>query len=76
MNSLKTAAALCALLTATPAFAQHDGHGGHDQHQGHGATPAPAPRQRSPNRRTIAGTRVTPCQARLRPAARLRGPMP
>lgn len=38
MNSFKTAAALCALLAATPALAQHDGHGGHDQHQGHGQT--------------------------------------
>ncbi|HYD14527.1 MAG TPA: hypothetical protein VEC11_16900 [Allosphingosinicella sp.] len=53
MNSLKTAAALCALLAATPALAQHDGHGqhrghgqtqgqGHDQHQGH-AMPGGAP---------------------------------
>src|SRR5690349_9265909 len=52
MNSLKTAAALCALLTATPVFAQHDGHGGHDQHQGHGASPAPAPAPAQPDART------------------------
>lgn len=41
MNPIKTAAALGALLAATPALAQHDGH---DQHQGHtmpGMPPAP-----------------------------------
>lgn len=35
MKPLRTAAAFGALLAATPALAQHDGHGDHDQHQGH-----------------------------------------
>ena len=51
MNSLKTAAALGALLAATPALAQQGDHAGHDQHQGHGQSQAPAPAPAPPQAR-------------------------